>query len=96
MIAHFIREEFSRNLLTRIAALVAMPVLRSFRRRIDPRRYNGASLLGLKGIVIKSHGSADELSYANAIKVALLEVRESVPQKISEQLQSYLEYSHTT
>jgi glycerol-3-phosphate acyltransferase PlsX len=95
MIAQFIRQEFSRNWLTRTAALVAMPVLRSFRRRIDPRRYNGASLLGLKGIVIKSHGSADVLSFANAIKVALLEVRESVPQRISEQLKSYLEYSHT-
>ena len=95
MIAQFIRQEFSRNWLTRTAALVALPVLRSFRRRIDPRRYNGASLLGLKGIVIKSHGSADVLSFANAIKVALLEVRESVPQRISEQLNSYLEVSHT-
>jgi phosphate acyltransferase len=95
MIAQFIRQEFSRNLLTRLAALVCMPVLRSFRRRIDPRRYNGASLLGLKGIVIKSHGSADVLSFANAIKVAVVEVRESVPQRISEQLQSYLEYRQT-
>jgi len=91
MIAHFIRQEFTRNLLTRLAALIAMPVLRSFRRRIDPRRYNGASLLGLRGIVIKSHGSADVLSYANAIKVAVVEARESVPERISTQLQTFHE-----
>jgi glycerol-3-phosphate acyltransferase PlsX len=91
MIAHFIRQEFTRNLLTRLAALIAMPVLRSFRRRIDPRRYNGASLLGLRGIVIKSHGSADVLSYANAIMVAVVEARESVPERISAQLQTFHE-----
>jgi len=91
MIAHFIRQEFTRNLLTRLAAMIAMPVLRSFRRRIDPRRYNGASLLGLRGIVIKSHGSADVLSFANAIKVAVVEARESVPERISSQLQTFHE-----
>jgi phosphate acyltransferase len=91
MIAHFIRQEFTRNLLTRFAALIAMPVLRSFRKRIDPRCYNGASLLGLRGIVIKSHGSADVLSFANAIKVAVVEARESVPQRISSQLQTFHE-----
>ncbi len=91
MIAQFIREEFSRNILTRLAALITMPVLRAFRNRIDPRRYNGASLLGLRGIVIKSHGSADELAFANAIKVAVLAVRESVPERISSQLQTYVE-----
>jgi glycerol-3-phosphate acyltransferase PlsX len=90
MIAHFIRQEFTRNLLTKLAAMIAMPVLRSFREKIDPRRYNGASLLGLKGIVIKSHGSADVLSYANAIKVAIVEARESVPERISARLQTFL------
>ena len=91
MIARFIREEFSRNIFTKLSALVAMPVLKAFRRRIDPRCYNGASLLGLKGIVIKSHGSADELAFTNAIKVAAVGVRESVPERISNQLQTYLE-----
>ncbi len=86
MIATFIREEFSRNLFTRCAALVALPVLKAFKRRIDPRRYNGACLLGLAGIVIKSHGGADALAFANAIKVAVLQVRESVPDRIREQL----------
>lgn len=86
MIATFIKQEFTRNLLTRLAALVAMPVLRAFRHRIDPRRYNGASLLGLNGIVIKSHGGADALAFANAIKVAVIAAREQVPERIRLQL----------
>ena len=89
MIAEFIKQEFRRNLLTKLAALLVMPVLKAFRRRIDPRRYNGATLLGLRGIVIKSHGGADALAFANAIKVAVLEIREDVPQRISTQLKSH-------
>jgi glycerol-3-phosphate acyltransferase PlsX len=91
MVAAFIKQEFTRNILTKLAALVAMPVLKAFRHRIDPRRYNGASLLGLRGIAIKSHGSADALAFANAIKVAILQVREDVPQRITAQLQAYKE-----
>jgi len=64
MISNAMKEEFSRNLLTRLAALLALPVLNALRRRIDPRRYNGASLLGLQGIVVKSHGGADVLALA--------------------------------
>ncbi len=90
MIAHFIRREFSRNLLTKLIGLCAMPVLNAFRKQIDPRRYNGASLLGLRGTVIKSHGSADELAFANAIEVAAVVVRQSVPERISSRLQSML------
>lgn len=67
MISLFIREEFSRNGLTKFAALFAMPVLNRFKKRVDPGRYNGAVLLGLKGISVKSHGSADVNSFANAI-----------------------------
>ena len=91
MIAGFIRKEFTRNPLTKLSALLAMPVLKAFRRSIDPRRYNGASLLGLRGIVIKSHGGADSLAFGNAIKVAVLEVREGVPHRISDYLQTYQE-----
>jgi glycerol-3-phosphate acyltransferase PlsX len=91
MIAEFIRQEFTRNLLSRLAALLAMPVLKAFRRRIDPRGYNGASLLGLRGIVIKSHGGADAFAFANAIKVAILEVRENVPERITTRLSAYKE-----
>lgn len=89
MIASFIRQEFSRNLLTKFAALIAMPVLKAFRRRIDPRLYNGASLLGLRGIVIKSHGGADVVGFANAIGVAAQEIRGSVPERISSELEQY-------
>ncbi|HEB98098.1 MAG TPA: phosphate acyltransferase, partial [Thiotrichales bacterium] len=90
MIAHFMKEEFSRNLFTRLAGLVAMPVLKAFRRRVDPRRYNGASLLGLRGIVVKSHGGADVLAFANAIEVAAKEVELAVPERIDRQLEEIL------
>lgn len=90
MITHFMRQEFSRNIRTRLAALVAMPVLKALRDKIDPRRYNGASLVGLNGIVIKSHGSADSFAFANAIKEAVLEVNKSVPERIHQQLDTLL------
>ncbi len=91
MIAAFVKQEFTRNIFTRLAALIAMPVLKALRNRIDPRIYNGASLLGLRGIAIKSHGGADAFAFANAINVAILEVREDVPQRITAQLQAYQE-----
>ena len=91
MISQFMREEFSRNLLTRLAALIAMPVLKSFRKRVDHRRYNGASLLGLKDIVIKSHGGADVYAFSKAIDVAILEVEKSVPQCIDSHLDALLD-----
>ena len=86
LVRHFMTQEFKRNLLTRLAGLIALPVLRAFSRRIDPRRYNGASLLGLQGIVIKSHGGADALAFANAIQVAMLEVEQAVPRRIATHL----------
>jgi glycerol-3-phosphate acyltransferase PlsX len=88
MISHFIRREFARNIFTKMAGLIALPVLKSFRKRIDPRRYNGASLLGLRGTVIKSHGGADEVAFANAIEVAAVVCRQHVPDHISTQLQA--------
>lgn len=90
MIAHFMKEEFTRNLLTRLAGIIALPVIRAFRRRVDPRNYNGASLLGLRGIVIKSHGGADALAFANAIEVAVKEVEKAVPDRIDHQLEAQL------
>jgi phosphate acyltransferase len=83
MMATTMREEFSRNLLTRAAGLIAMPVIRAFRDRLDHRRYNGASLLGLRGIVIKSHGSADVFAFGQALERAVDEVRNNVPQRIA-------------
>jgi len=67
MLAASLRSEFKRNWLTKLAALAAMSVLNSFKRRFDHRRYNGAVLLGLKGVSVKSHGSADDLAFGNAI-----------------------------
>ena len=83
MMTTTLREEFSRNPLTKLAALFAMPVIRAVRERLDPRRYNGASLLGLRGIVIKSHGSADVFAFGQALETAVQEVRNNVPQRIA-------------
>lgn len=90
MIVFYIKREFNRNLLTKLAGLIAMPVLNAFKSKVDPRKYNGASLVGLKGIVVKSHGGADIFSFGNAIKVAMLEVENKVPQRISKVLENTL------
>jgi len=86
MLAAFLREEFSRNMLTKAAAVVARPVINAFKRRVDHRRYNGASLLGLRGIVIKSHGSADIVAFEQAIHRALDAVQSGVLRRISERV----------
>lgn len=90
MISHAIKDEFKKNIFTRLSALVAMPVLSAFKRRIDPRSYNGASLVGLRGIVIKSHGSADALSFTTAIGEAVLEVKTNVPELIASEVEARL------
>jgi len=90
MIAHYAKLAFKENLWNKFAALVSMPVINSLKQRIDPRRYNGASLLGLQGIVIKSHGGADVLSFTHAIHEAVLEVEKNVPNRISAQLDAIL------
>ncbi|RKZ36300.1 MAG: phosphate acyltransferase, partial [Gammaproteobacteria bacterium] len=95
MIGFFVKDAFSRNLFTKLTGLVAMPVLKAFRQRIDPRRHNGASLLGLKGIVIKSHGGADVIAFYFAIREAAAEVKKNVPERISEHLASMLSESET-
>ncbi|TRZ65083.1 MAG: phosphate acyltransferase PlsX [Rhodocyclaceae bacterium] len=83
MMSAALREELNRNLLTRLAALIALPVLNAFKRRFDPRRYNGASLLGLKGIVVKSHGSADVVAFVCALERAAEAARNSLPEQIA-------------
>ncbi len=90
MISHYVKQSFNKNWLTRLAALICLPILKNIRNQIDPRRYNGASLLGLRGIVIKSHGSADVLSFGYAIREAIIEVEKNVPSKISQQLATLL------
>lgn len=83
MLTNIAREEFGRSWFTKLGAVCALPGLKALRRRADPRRYNGASLLGLRGTVVKSHGSADALSFAHAIEVAVVEAEKSVPTRIS-------------
>lgn len=91
MISHFLRAEIRRNLLTRAMGLVALPVFSALKRRFDPRRYNGASLLGLNGIVVKSHGSADVYSFGHAIQETIKEVQKDVPARIRERVGVQLE-----
>lgn len=86
VLATFLREEFRRNLFTKLAGLVARPVLNAFKARVDHRRYNGATLLGLRGIVVKSHGSADALAFEYAIARAYEEARSGVMRKITDRL----------
>lgn len=88
LVRHVMKQEFSRSVLAKARAYAAKPVLESLARRIDPRGYNGAALLGLQGTVIKSHGSADAFAFARAIGIAIKEVQQAVPARISELLAS--------
>jgi len=89
MLGGFLREEFSRNVFTKLAGVIAMPVLKAFKHRVDHRRYNGASFLGLKGIVVKSHGSADAYGFRCAIERAAEEAREGMLRHISEHIEKW-------
>ena len=91
MLGTYLREEFNRNLLTRAASVAALPVLNAFKRRFDPRNYNGATLLGLRGIVVKSHGSADRVSFRIATGRAAEEARSGVLGKITERMSAIQE-----
>ena len=87
LVAYSLRRAFTRNLIARIQAFVATPVLKRFAVEMDSRNYNGASLVGLNGIVIKSHGGADSYAFQHAIETALVEVKNQVPQQIGNLLQ---------
>ena len=82
LIAQRLKASFQGSLYGRMVGLLAQPVLRAFRRQVDPRYYNGATLLGLRGIVVKSHGSADSVAFANAIEQATKEARMGIPERI--------------
>jgi len=88
MLADFIRQEFKRNAFTQLAAIVAMPVLKRFKNRVDHRRYNGAALLGLKGLVFKSHGSADAYAFEQALHRAYDAARNGLLQRIQHRMNS--------
>ena len=86
MIAAMIKTQINRNWFTKLVGALAWPIWQGLRREMDPGRYNGASLVGLRGIVVKSHGSADVESFANALRVAILEVEKDVPGLIADRL----------
>lgn len=90
MLGNLAREEFTRSWWRKLGALAARPALAALKQRADPGHYNGASLLGLRGIVVKSHGGADAPSFAHAIEVAEREIAMAVPQRISHQLEELL------
>jgi glycerol-3-phosphate acyltransferase PlsX len=90
LVRHFLTQSFKQSWLTRLAGVAALPILSRFRKTFDPRRYNGASLLGLRGIVIKSHGGADRLAFENAIHIAEKEVHGNIPQRIAQQVATHL------
>ncbi len=86
MLAGFIREEYERHLFTRLLAVLSFPVLRRFRNRLDHRRFNGAALVGLRGVVVKSHGSADAFAFEAALRRAFDSVRNGLLQGIADNL----------
>jgi glycerol-3-phosphate acyltransferase PlsX len=88
MLVGAIKEEYTRNPLRYLGAIASWPALRSMKREFDPRTYNGASMVGLNGVVIKSHGSADALSFSNALRVAIVEARKGAPTQISNLLKA--------
>jgi glycerol-3-phosphate acyltransferase PlsX len=86
MLTDFIRQEFTRNAFTKLAALAALPVLRHFKQRVDPRRYNGAALLGLRGLVFKSHGSADAFAFEQALNRAYDAARNRLTDRVRDRI----------
>jgi glycerol-3-phosphate acyltransferase PlsX len=82
MIGVSLKRAFAKNIVSQLIGLIAYPVLKSFKQSIDPRHYNGASFLGLRGLVIKSHGGADVLAFETAIHLAEIEVKKKVTEKI--------------
>jgi len=88
LVARFLKEEFTRNPVRKLQALVALSALDAIRARLDTRRYNGATLVGLNGIVIKSHGGADVMAFGVAIETAVIEARKGLPVQIGRLLDS--------
>jgi phosphate acyltransferase len=93
MIGAFIKEEFSRNLLTKLVALLAMPILKAFKARVDHRRFNGAALLGLRGLVFKSHGSADAFAFEHALARAYDAARNRLLDRVHDRIVATLQAS---
>lgn len=92
-IAKMMKEAFMRNILTKMVGLLVKPVLKSFIKRIDPSRYNGATFIGLNGTVVKSHGSANTQAFARAIEEAVIGVEKNVPERIRHEVEQLLKSS---
>jgi len=91
LIAHILLKAFNRNWMTKLIGVLTKPVLKSFKKRIDPKRYNGASLVGLQGVVVKSHGHATAGAFATAIREAVIQAKQNIPQRLHERVQKILE-----
>lgn len=87
MMGDFLKEEYTKNIFRKMAALASYAVINGFRKRVDHRRYNGAALLGLQGVVVKSHGSADAYSFHKALERAASEVEHGLLALIGAQLE---------
>ena len=90
MMLNFTKQEFERNIFTKLAGLLCRPILRKVFNRFDPNKYNGGSLLGLQGVVLKSHGGANIESFSMAVRKAVKEVQVNVPDKIRENVTAKL------
>lgn len=93
MIGQYVKDAFRSSWWTKLCGLAAMLVMKKVAQRIDPAKYNGASLIGLQGIVIKSHGSAQVPAYVNAIEEAIVEVKKEVPRRIADEVSNLLKTS---
>ncbi|MCF6765358.1 phosphate acyltransferase PlsX [Thiotrichales bacterium 19S3-7] len=94
LISKIIKDAFSSGLLAKLSLLCAAPVLRKIKKRLDTRQYNGGTFLGLRGIVIKSHGGADASAFATAITEAIKEVKKDVPNQIQAEVGALLQTMH--
>ncbi len=93
LISQLLKDAFYRNGWTKLAALISLPVLKSLIKRMDPDRYNGAIFIGLKGVVVKSHGGAKTSAFACAIEKAIVQAEKNIPQKISAEVERLLKLS---
>ena len=91
LIADFMYQAFGRNIFTKLIGLISYPVIKSLKKRIDPARYNGASLVGLQGVVVKSHGNAKQRGLVTAIRHAMVQARHNIPQRLAEEVQQIMD-----
>ncbi len=86
LLAGYLRGSFKRNIFSQFSGLLAKPTLADFKEKIDTRNFNGATLIGVNGVVIKSHGSADQYAFHNALKEAILQVDRNIPQLLTQHM----------